>query len=76
MVFGDGLGLTLAMGRICLVCQIVFFGIELIQLKHLGLEYFMGWNIIDFSQFWLYIFYYYAKFGDAGEDIESFLPHI
>ena len=37
------------MARLCLVTQIAFFGIELIQLREQGLGYFWGWNVIDFS---------------------------
>ena len=36
----------------------------------------MGWNLVDFSQFWLYLFFYYVKFADSQTSVDDFLPHI
>ena len=43
--------------RLCILTQAVFFFIELIQLQEQGMNYFMGWNLVDFSQFWAFVAY-------------------
>ena len=46
----------------------------MIQMREQGFDYFMGWNIIDFSQFWLFILYYYFKFISEHPDNAAFMP--
>ena len=43
------------LAHVCLGTMCLFFFIELIQLRDQGIDYFIGWNIIDFAQFWLYL---------------------
>jgi hypothetical protein len=74
LVFSEGHELHMVMGRLCLVTQMVFFAIELVQLKNSGLEYFMGWNLIDFAQFWTYISYYVCKFIHTHSGVDHYLP--
>jgi hypothetical protein len=38
-----------------MIPALVLFGIEIIQLREAGMEYFMGWNIIDFSLFSVFL---------------------
>ena len=49
------------------ITQFFFFLIEIIQMMDSGIyEYFQGWNIIDFSQFWLFIAHLICVFHQAG----------
>jgi len=61
----------------CLLTQLLFFGIEIIQFKEVGREYFFDfWNIFDFSQFIFYclligLINFDSKLDDTG--IHQFL---
>jgi hypothetical protein len=41
---------------------LILFSIELVQMSQQGLEYFMGWNLVDFSLFSIFLTFQYLRY--------------
>ena len=52
---------------LCIIVQLMFFSIELIQMHDAGLEYFQDiWNLIDLPLFLISLVYHIFKLADPG----------
>lgn len=55
--------------------SLILLVIESIQFSTDGLDYFMGWNIIDCSQLILFYFLFYLRMSGYDNDL-SFFPEL
>jgi hypothetical protein len=47
--------------QIAIPPALILFLIEMIQMSQQGIEYFMGWNLVDFSLFSIFLGFEYLK---------------
>lgn len=58
---------------LCIIVQLMFFSIELIQMEDAGLEYFQEiWNLVDLPLFLISLVYHILKLTDPGA---SYFPN-
>ena len=60
--------------KIALFPSLFLFFCETIQMREQGLEYFMGWNIVDTMQFLSFISLQYFTYN--GDDKVKFVPEL
>ena len=51
----DSKQLQFVMNMIAMVPASLLFSIEIIQIREQGPAYFAGWNLTDFTQFWVFL---------------------
>ena len=54
----------------------MLFLIETVQMREQGIEYFMGWNLIDFMQFFSFISLQYFTAMEDGKSKILFMPEL
>ena len=59
---------------VAMLPAVILFFIETTQMRELGFEYFMGWNIVDFMQFFTFISLQYFTYGK--DDAGLFIPEL
>ena len=56
------------MNMIAMFPATILFSIEIIQIKEQGLSYFAGWNLTDFTQFWVFLIITILNQQDIEDD--------
>jgi hypothetical protein len=59
--------IVIILNMICLVTQVMFVGVELLQLKYKGVSYFYDvWNWLDMTILVVYVIYFFKRISDPG----------
>ena len=69
VVFRDAMSVMICI-IVCMLTQLIFLGIEILQMQHRGAEYFSdGWNKLDCSLFVLFVIYFIIRMADPTMEI-------
>ena len=59
--------------QVAIIPAFILFFIEVIQIREQGINYFIGWNLIDFSLFGIFLTLQYFKYI-GKEDTMTYMP--
>lgn len=67
-------GIRLFMLKICFIPEFMLMFIEGVQIKSLGLRYFMGWNILDVSQILAFLIFAIGRLSGNLDNNGGYMP--